>query len=462
MEYRIEKDSMGEVKVPVGAYFGAQTMRSVENFKIGQGVDNMPREMILAIALVKKAAAIANMDLGTLSKEKADLVCEAAQEIIEGKLDAEFPLVVWQTGSGTQTNMNVNEVIANRAHVISGGKLIDDKKIIHPNDDVNCSQSSNDVFPTAMHISGYKTLSEITIPGIKKLRDVLANKALEFKDVVKLGRTHMMDATPITFGQEFGGYVAQLDHSLNSLNFSLNHMLEIALGGTAVGTGINTPSGYDKKVAEKIAELTGFSFVTAPNKFEALSANDALIEVHSVLKNSAVILMKIGNDIRFYSSGPYGGIGEINLPENEPGSSIMPGKINPTQCEMLTMIGAQVMGNDVAITIGGASGHFQLNTFRPMLINNFLQSARLIGEGCISFAENCISGIKLNEEKISENLNHSLMLVTALVPRVGYEKAAEIAQKAHKEHKTLKQSALELGYVSEVEFDEIVNPNNMV
>lgn len=462
MEFRIEKDTMGEVKVPVNAYFGAQTQRSIENFKIAQDINKMPKEIIKAFAYLKKAAAITNLEAGVLSKEKSDLIGQVCDEILEGKLDNEFPLVVWQTGSGTQSNMNVNEVVAYRAHVIHGGQLTDKEKFVHPNDDVNKSQSSNDTFPTAMHIAAYKMLVETTIPGIKKLRDTLAKKAAAFKHVVKIGRTHFMDATPLTLGQEISGYVAQLDHGLRAINNSLAHLSELALGGTAVGTGINTPKGYSENVAANIAKLTGLPFVTAPNKFEALAAHDAIVEAHGALKTVAVSLMKIANDIRMLSSGPRAGIGEIHIPDNEPGSSIMPGKVNPTQCEALTMIAAQVMGNDVAITIGGASGHFELNVFKPVMIFNFLHSARLIGEGCVSFNDKCAEGIEPIEANIRKHVENSLMLVTALNTKIGYYKAAEIAQKAHKEGTTLKEMAVKLGYVTPAEFDEWVVPGNMV
>lgn len=462
MKYRIEKDTLGEVKVPIDAYYGAQTQRSIENFKIAQDINRMPKEVIYAFAYLKKAAAITNKDAGVLSSEKCDLITQVCDEILTGSLDSSFPLVVWQTGSGTQSNMNVNEVIANRGHVLNGGKLIDKEKILLANDDVNKSQSSNDTFPTAMHIAAYKTLIEITIPGIEKLRDTLAGKSKDFYHVVKVGRTHFMDATPLTLGQELSGYVSQLDHGLQAIKNALPHLSELALGGTAVGTGINTPKGYAENVAKKIAELTGLPFVTAPNKFEALASHDAIVEAHGALKTVAVSLMKIANDIRMLSSGPRSGIGEIHIPENEPGSSIMPGKVNPTQCEALTMIAAQVMGNDVAITVGGATGHFQLNVFKPMIIYNFLHSARLIGEGCISFNEHCAIGIEPINSTIKRNLDNSLMLVTALNSKIGYYKAAAIAQKAYKENKTLKEAAVELGFVTAEDFDEWVDPTKMV
>ena len=462
MEFRTEKDTMGEVKVPVNAYYGAQTQRSIENFKIAQDINRMPKEIIQAFAYLKKAAAITNCQLGVLPQEKSDLIGKVCDEVLEGKLKDEFPLVVWQTGSGTQSNMNVNEVVAYRAHVLHGGQLTDKEKFVHPNDDVNKSQSSNDTFPTAMHIAAYKMLVDITIPGIKKLRDTLAKKSKDFMQVVKIGRTHFMDATPLTLGQEISGYVSQLDHGLRAINNALAHLSELALGGTAVGTGINTPQGYDVKVAENIAALTGLPFVTAENKFESLAAHDAIVEAHGALKTVAVSLMKIANDIRMLSSGPRAGIGEIHIPDNEPGSSIMPGKVNTTQCEALTMIAAQVMGNDVAIGIGGATGHFELNVFKPVMIYNFLHSARLIGEGCVSFNDKCAEGLEPIEANIAKHVNNSLMLVTALNTKIGYYKAAEIAQTAHKEGKTLKQTALDLGYVTSEQFDEWVNPRNMV
>ena len=462
MDYRIEKDTMGEVKVPAHAYYGAQTQRSIDNFKIARDINRMPKEIITAFAYLKKAAAVTNAEAGVLPQEKATLIGKACDEILSGKLDEYFPLVVWQTGSGTQSNMNVNEVIAYRGHVLNGGKLEDKEKFLHPNDDVNKSQSSNDTFPTAMHIAAYKILAEITIPGIQKLRDTLAVKSKAFMQVVKIGRTHFMDATPLTLGQEFSGYVSQLDHGLKAIKNTLPHLSELALGGTAVGTGINTPKGYAKNVAKHIATLTGLPFVTAENKFEALAAHDAIVESHGALKTIAVSLMKIANDIRMLSSGPRSGIGEILIPDNEPGSSIMPGKVNPTQCEALTMIAAQVMGNDVAINIGGATGHFELNVFKPVMIYNFLHSARLIGDGCVSFNDRCATGIEPIEENIKQHVNNSLMLVTALNTKIGYYKAAEIAQKAHKESTTLKAMAVKLGYVTPEQFDEWVQPANMV
>lgn len=462
MEFRIEKDTMGEVKVPVNAYYGAQTQRSIDNFRIAQDINRMPKEIIRAFAYLKKAAALTNQDAGVLPQEKAALIGKVCDEILEGKLDNEFPLVVWQTGSGTQSNMNVNEVVAYRAHVINGGQLTDKDKVIHPNDDVNKSQSSNDTFPTAMHIAAYKMLVEVTIPGIKKLRNTLAEKAVAYKNVVKIGRTHFMDATPLTVGQELSGYVSQLDHGLKAINNTLAHLSELALGGTAVGTGINTPKGYSENVAKKIAELTGLPFITAENKFEALAAHDAIVEAHGALKTVAVSLMKIANDIRMLSSGPRSGIGELFIPDNEPGSSIMPGKVNPTQCEALTMIAAQVLGNDVAINIGGATGHFELNVFKPVMIYNFLHSARLIGDGCVSFNDKCAEGLAPIEANIQKHVDNSLMLVTALNTKIGYYKAAEIAQKAHHEGTTLKEMAVKLGYVTPEQFDEWVVPANMV
>src|SRR5690242_14391648 len=462
MQFRKEKDTMGTVQVPANVYWGAQTQRSIENFKIAQDINKMPKEIIRAFAYLKKAVALTNLDAGALPKDKCDLISKVCDEILDGRLDDQFPLVVWQTGSGTQSNMNVNEVIAYRAHVLSGGSLLDEKKVLHPNDDVNKSQSSNDTFPTAMHIAAYKILVETTIPGIEKLRDTLSAKAKEFMGIVKIGRTHFMDATPLTLGQEFSGYVSQLDHGLKAIKNTLEHLSELALGGTAVGTGINTPANYSENVAKHIAKLTGLPFITAHNKFEALAAHDAIVEAHGALKTVAVSLMKIANDIRMLSSGPRSGIGELFIPDNEPGSSIMPGKVNPTQCEALTMIAAQVMGNDVAINIGGASGHFELNVFKPMMIFNFLHSARLIGEGCISFNDKCAIGIEPIEGNIKKHVDNSLMLVTALNTKIGYYKAAEIAQKAHKEGTTLKEMAVKLGYVTPEQFDEWVVPAKMV
>jgi fumarate hydratase, class II len=462
MDYRIEKDTMGEVKVPSKAYYGAQTQRSIENFKIARDTNKMPKEIIEAFAFLKKAAAITNQEAGVLSKSKATLIGRVCNEILKGELDSAFPLVVWQTGSGTQSNMNVNEVIAYRGHVLKGGRLTDKEKFLHPNDDVNKSQSSNDTFPTAMHIAAYKILVETTIPGIKKLRDTLAKKSKQYMKVVKIGRTHFMDATPLTVGQEFSGYVSQLDHGLKAIKNTLPHLSELALGGTAVGTGINTPPGYAKNVAKHIAKLTGLPFVTAENKFEALAAHDAIVEAHGALKTVAVSLMKIANDIRMLSSGPRSGIGELFIPDNEPGSSIMPGKVNPTQCEALSMIVAQVLGNDVAINIGGATGHFELNVFKPVMIYNFLHSARLIGEGCVSFNDKCAAGIEPIRSNIKKHVDNSLMLVTALNTKIGYYKAAEIAQKAHKQGTTLKEMAVKLGYVTPEEFDQWVRPEGMV
>lgn len=462
MNYRIEKDTMGEVQVPADVYWGAQTQRSIENFKIAQDTNKMPIEIIRAFAYLKKAAAITNFEAGVLSEEKKNHIATVCDEILAGKLNDYFPLVVWQTGSGTQSNMNVNEVIAYRAHVLAGGSLTDYEKVLHPNDDVNKSQSSNDTFPTAMHIAAYKMLMEITIPGIEKLRDTLAAKSKAFMHIVKIGRTHFMDATPLTVGQEFSGYVSQLNHGLKAIRNSLSHLSELALGGTAVGTGINTPEGYSENVARHIAQLTGLPFVTAENKFESLAAHDAIVEAHGALKTVAVSLMKIANDIRMLSSGPRSGIGELFIPDNEPGSSIMPGKVNPTQCEALTMIAAQVLGNDVAINIGGATGHFELNVFKPVMIYNFLHSARLIGEGCVSFNDKCAVGIEPIEANIKKHVDNSLMLVTALNTKIGYYKAAEIAQTAHKNGSTLKETAIALGYLTAEEFDQWVIPGNMV
>ena len=462
MEYRIEKDTMGEVHVPINAYYGAQTQRSIDNFKIAQETNKMPKEIIKAFAYLKKAAAITNKEAGVLSEDKCLLIGEVCDEILEGKLDDYFPLVVWQTGSGTQSNMNVNEVVAYRGHVLKGGSLSDKEKFLHPNDDVNKSQSSNDTFPTAMHISAYKMLIEVTLPGVEKLRNTLAEKSKAYMHVVKIGRTHFMDATPLTVGQEFSGYVSQLNHGIKAIKNTLSHLSELALGGTAVGTGINTPENYSENVAKHIATLTGLPFITAENKFEALAAHDAIVEAHGALKTVAVSLMKIANDIRMLSSGPRSGIGELFIPDNEPGSSIMPGKVNPTQCEALSMIAAQVLGNDVAINIGGANGHFELNVFKPMMIFNFLHSAKLIGDGCVSFNDKCAIGIEPMHENIEKHLNNSLMLVTALNTKIGYYKAAEIAQKAHKEGTTLKEMAVKLGYLSEAEFDQWVVPSEMV
>ena len=461
MSYRIEKDTMGEVQVPADKYWGAQTERSRNNFKIGPEA-SMPKEIIYAFGYLKKAAAITNFELGVLSADKKDLIAKACDEIIAGKLDDQFPLVIWQTGSGTQSNMNANEVIAYRAHVLSGGKLTDEKKVLHPNDDVNKSQSSNDTFSTAMHIASYKQVVEVTLPGMKKLRDTLAKKSAEYKNIVKTGRTHFMDATPLTLGQEFGGYVQQIDNSIKAINNALEAVKELALGGTAVGTGLNTPKGYDVLVAKHIATLTGFPFVTAPNKFEALAAHDAMVELSGALKRAAVSLMKIGNDIRMLSSGPRSGIGEIVIPDNEPGSSIMPGKVNPTQPEALTMVCAQVMGNDVAVSIGGSNGHFELNVFKPVIAANVLQSARLIGDACVSFNDKCAVGIEPNLSIIKQHMENSLMLVTSLNTHIGYENAAKIAKTAHKENKTLREAAIELGLVTSEQFDQWVRPEKMV
>lgn len=460
MEFRKEKDTLGTLDVPADKYWGAQTQRSIQNFPIGD--NKMPIEVIRGFAVLKKAAAITNCACGVLSELKRDLISKVCDEILEGKLDDQFPLVVWQTGSGTQSNMNVNEVIANRAHVLNGGKLTDSAKLIHPNDDVNKSQSSNDTFPTAMHIAAYLQIVNHTLPKLALLRNTLDDKATAFDAVVKIGRTHFMDATPLTLGQEFSGYVSQLDHAIKAILNTLDHLAEIALGGTAVGTGINTPQGYAEKVAEVIADLTDMPFRTADNKFEALAAHDAIVENSGALKTTAVSLMKIGNDIRMLCSGPRCGIGEINIPANEPGSSIMPGKVNPTQSEALTMVCAQVMGNDVAINVGGMSGHFELNVFKPMMIFNLLNSARLLGDAAKAFNDNCATGIEPNHERIKQNLNNSLMLVTALNPEIGYENAAKIAKKAHTENKTLKKAALELNLLDEEKFDEVVDPNKMI
>jgi fumarate hydratase class II len=462
MSIRIEKDTMGPVEVPASAYWGAQTQRSINNFKIGGVQNRMPVEIIHAFAILKKAAALTNTELGVLEASKSEIIAQVCDEVLTGQHDSQFPLVIWQTGSGTQSNMNANEVIAYRAHVLLGGALDDVKKKIHPNDDVNKSQSSNDTYPTAMHIAAFKMVAETTIPGVKQLRNTLAAKAEAFKQVVKIGRTHFMDATPLTLGQEFSGYVAQLDHGLRALNNTLSHLSELALGGTAVGTGLNTPQGYSELVAKKIADLTGLPFVTAPNKFEALAAHDAMVETHGALKQLAVSLMKIANDIRMLSSGPRSGIGEILIPENEPGSSIMPGKVNPTQVEAMTMVAAQVMGNDVAISIGGANGHFELNVFKPLIAANFLQSARLIGDACVSFDVNCAVGIEPNTPMIQRHLENSLMLVTALNPYIGYENAAAIAKKAHKEGTSLREAALSLGLLTSEQFDEWVKPEDMI
>ena len=461
MEYRIEKDTMGKVEVPKDKYWGAQTERSRNNFKIGP-VASMPLDIIYGFAYLKKSAAYANCELNVLSTEKRDFIAQVCDEILEGKHDDQFPLVIWQTGSGTQSNMNVNEVIANRAHEIAGKVIGEGEKTIQPNDDVNKSQSSNDTFPTGMHIAAYKKIVEVTIPGVTQLRDTLDKKSKEFKNVVKIGRTHLMDATPLTLGQEFSGYVSQLDHGLKALKNTLAHLSELALGGTAVGTGLNTPEGYDVLVAKYIAEFTGFPFITAENKFEALAAHDAIVESHGALKQLAVSLNKIANDIRMMASGPRSGIGEINIPANEPGSSIMPGKVNPTQCEALTMVCAQVMGNDVAISVGGTQGHYELNVFKPLMAANILQSAQLIGDACVSFDENCAVGIAPNHEVIKQLLNNSLMLVTALNTKIGYYKAAEIANTAHKNGTTLKEEAINLGYVSAEDYDDWVKPEDMV
>ena len=460
MNYRIEKDTMGDVKVPAEKYWGAQTERSKNNFKIGNEA-SMPLEIIYGFSYLKKAAAHTNCELGVLSKEKRDVISKVCDEILEGKHDDQFPLVIWQTGSGTQSNMNVNEVIANRAHVINEGSLEDSEKSVHPNDDVNKSQSSNDTFPTGMHIAAYKMIVETTIPGIERLRNTLAKKSDEFMNVVKIGRTHLMDATPLTLGQEFSGYVSQLDHGLKALNNTLSHLSELALGGTAVGTGINTPEGYSELVAKYIADFTRLPFITAENKFEALAAHDAIVESHGALKQLAVSLNKIANDIRLLASGPRSGIAEIIIPSNEPGSSIMPGKVNPTQCEAITMVCAQIIGNDTTISVGGMQGHYELNVFKPVMAANLLQSARLIGDACISFEENCATGIEPNYNNLKKNLNNSLMLVTALNTKIGYEKAAKIAKTAHENGTTLKEESINLGYLTSEEFDKWVKPEDM-
>ena len=459
MEYRIEQDSIGEVKVPADKYWAAQTQRSVENFKIGN--QKMPIEIIKAFGVLKKCAAMTNAELGVLSQEKADLISDVCDEIIDGKLDDQFPLVIWQTGSGTQSNMNVNEVIANRGHVLQGGKLSDEKKVLHPNDDVNKSQSSNDTFPTAMSIAVYKQMIDFAIPGLQVLKDTFKKKAREFKDIVKIGRTHFMDATPLTLGQEFSGYRRQLEMSILAIENAMIGAQEIALGGTAVGTGLNTPKGYDVMVADKISREMAMPFRTAENKFEALAAHDAMVELHGALKRAAVSCMKIGNDIRMLSSGPRSGIGEITITSNEPGSSIMPGKVNPTQCEALTMVCAQVMGNDVAVTIGGSNGHFELNVYKPLIAANLLQSARILGQACLSFNDNCVLGIEPNLAEIKNKLDNSLMLVTALNTHIGYDKAAKIAKKAYADNSTLKAAGVELGYLTAEEFDKWVVPADM-
>lgn len=461
MNYRIERDTIGEVQVPADKYWGAQTERSRNNFKIGAAA-SMPEEIIEGFAYLKKAAAYTNHELGVLEIEKRDAIGTVCDEILEGKLFDQFPLVIWQTGSGTQSNMNCNEVIANKAHVNRGGDLTDSEKFIHPNDDVNKSQSSNDTFPTGMHIAIYKKVVEVTIPGVQQLRDTLHQKSVEFSNVVKIGRTHLMDATPLTMGQEFSGYVSQLDHGIKALKNTLEHLSELALGGTAVGTGINTPEGYADLVAKYIAEFTELPFVSAENKFEALAAHDAVVETHGALKQLAVSLMKIANDIRMLASGPRSGIGEIIIPANEPGSSIMPGKVNPTQSEALTMVCAQVIGNDVAVTVGGMTGHYELNVFKPVMASNALQSAQLIGDACVSFNENCATGIEPNYPKIQELLNNSLMLVTALNTKIGYENSAKIAKTAHKNGTTLREEAINLGLLTGEEFDEWVKPEDMV
>tara|TARA_A100001011_G_C14296339_1_gene838600 strand:- start:1275 stop:2666 length:1392 start_codon:yes stop_codon:yes gene_type:complete len=461
MNYRIEKDTLGEVKVPLDAYWGAQTERSRFNFKIGSAA-SMPIEIIRGFAYLKKAAAYTNCDAGVLDAKKRDLIAQVCDEILDGSLDDQFPLVIWQTGSGTQSNMNVNEVIANRAHVLEGNKLGEGQKTLAPNDDVNKSQSSNDTFPTGMHIAAYKKIVENTIPGLEKLKKALLEKSESFESIIKIGRTHLMDATPLTLGQEFSGYVSQLDHGIKALSNTLNHLSELALGGTAVGTGINTPKGYAENVAKYIAQFTELPFVTAENKFEALAAHDAIVETHGALKQIAVSLNKIANDIRFLASGPRSGIGELTIPVNEPGSSIMPGKVNPTQCEAMTMVCAQIMGNDVAIGVGGLQGHYELNVFKPVMAANILQSAQLIGDACTSFTSNCVEGIKPNHERIEKLVNNSLMLVTTLNTKIGYYKAAEIANKAYNEGSSLKEAALTLGYLTSKEFDQWVKPEDMI
>ncbi len=459
MDYREEKDTMGIVKVPADKYWGAQTQRSFQNFKIG---GKMPVEIIRAFAILKKSTARANEQLGKLSTEKAALISKVCDEIKQGILDDQFPLVVWQTGSGTQTNMNVNEVVANRAHVISGGHLTDAKKILHPNDDVNKSQSSNDTFPTAMHIAAVSVIVGKTIPAVEKLRDCLQAKSNEFYDVIKTGRTHFMDATPISFGQEFSGYVSQLEHGLKVLKHSVSHLSELAIGGTAVGTGLNAPKGFDEVVCKFISDETGLTFVPAPNKFESLASHDAIVETHAALKQLAVSISKIANDLRFMVSGPRCGFAELLIPENEPGSSIMPGKVNPTQIEAITMVCAQIIGNDTAITVGGMNGHFELNVYKPLIIKNFLESANLLAEACISFVDNCASGIRINTDKVSKYMEMSLMLVTALNEKIGYEKAAIIAKTAHKENISLREAALRTGFITAEDFDMVVDPRKMV
>ena len=461
MEYRVEKDTLGEVKVPINNLWGAQTERSRNNFKIGQSA-SMPIEIIHAFAYLKKAAAIVNHEKEILATDKKDLITLACDEIIKGNHDNQFPLVIWQTGSGTQTNMNVNEVISNRSHQLQGKNLGEGEVFVKPNDDVNKSQSSNDTFPTAISISSYKLIIEKTIPALESLRNEFNNKSSEFKNIIKIGRTHLMDATPLTLGQEFSAYVSQLDHGIKALKESLEHLSELALGGTAVGTGLNTPNGYSNRVASVISDLTKLPFISASNKFEALSANDAIVRTHGALKGIAIALNKISNDIRFLASGPRSGIGEISLPANEPGSSIMPGKINPTQCEALTMVCAQVIGNDTSISFGATQGHFQLNVFKPMMASSLIESCKLLADACNSFNANCLKGIKANKKVIDEKLNNSLMLVTALNPKIGYYKAAEIANKAHENGTTLKEEAIKLGYLSSEQYDEWVKPENMI
>ena len=458
--FRTEKDTLGEVKVPADKYWGAQTERSRNNFKIGPAA-SMPLEVVYGFAYLKKAAAHTNCELGALPEDKRDLISQVCDEVLDGQHDEQFPLVVWQTGSGTQSNMNMNEVVANRAHVLAGHTLGEGERHIHPNDDVNKSQSSNDTFPTGMHIAAYKQIAEITLPGVEKLRDALQQKSAAFMDDVKIGRTHLMDATPLTLGQELSGYVSQLDHGLKALRNTLDHLSELALGGTAVGTGINTPQGYDQLVAQKIADFTGLPFRSAENKFEALAAHDALVETHGALKQLAVSLMKIANDIRLLASGPRAGIGEITIPANEPGSSIMPGKVNPTQSEALTMVCAQVMGNDTTVSIGGSNGHYELNVFKPVMARAVLESARLIGDACVSFTDNCVAGLEPHRENMRRHLNNSLMLVTALNTKIGYEKAAKIAKTAHENGTTLREEAVNLGFLTGEQFDEWVRPEQM-
>ena len=460
MEYRIEHDSLGAVQVPADKYWGAQTERSRNNFRI-RPESSMPAEIIRALGHIKKASARANTELRVMSSDKAKIISEVCDEIISGKLDDQFPLVIWQTGSGTHTNMNVNEVIVNRAHVLSGGKLTDGYRYLHPNDDVNRSQSSNDTFPTAMHIAAYSVVNNLTIPGLQNLLDSISARSEDFRDIVKTGRTHLMDAVPLTLGQEFSGYAKQVEKSIRSITNALESIRELAIGGSAVGTGLNTPPGFADLVVAKISEYTGITFIPASNSFESLASNDAMVELSGALRRSAVSLMKIANDIRLLGSGPRCGLGELTLPENEPGSSIMPGKVNPTQSEALTMVCAQVIGNDVAVSVGGSNGHLELNVYKPLIAHNVLQSARLLGDSSLSFSRNCISGISPAREVIESHLRNSLMLVTSLVPHIGYDKSASIAKKAFESNMTLRQAALDLGFVSGEQFDEWVNPDNM-